>query len=111
MVSTRSRKDSHQAIAGDKRTAADDNGASSKKPKVEQNQKHQVGKDGDVELKKEEPKAKEEDSASDDPKSPEIKEEGVAAEVKEEAKKDEEEECAEARTRSGPGETKQEVGG
>lgn len=109
MVSTRSRKDSNQAVSGDKRAAADDNGASSKKPKVEKNQKLQVGKDGDVELKKEESQTKQEESASDIPRSTENKEEGVDAEVKEEVKKDEEEESAEARTRSGPGETKQEV--
>lgn len=127
MVSTRS-KASNNAETGEKRAAPPTNAASgaggAKRTKKEKNGKLEVGDAGEVGLKKEESKKdvtsvqNKEVARGDVESNPEAKVEKPDADSKEEQTDDQAEKTdvkesddsnGEARTRSGPGETKQEV--
>ena len=127
MVSTRS-KASNTVETGDKReapstTASGSGGA--KRAKKDKNGKLEVGDDGEVGLKKEEREGKVDEKVNEskvdvtEPKTEDNTKQDEPKAEKEETTKDvqgtkeenvdEEDQNAEGRTRSGPGETKQEV--
>lgn len=109
MVSTRSKQTTDEPSTGEKRTAPniENKGGVSKKAKVEKDQKLEVGDNRDVELKKEE--EGKQDKGEDD-KAEDANDGNGQGEAKEGADAREGSGHAEGKTRSGPGETKQEVG-
>ena len=121
MVSTRS-KGSTSAETGEKRSAPSDTGGSSgKRTKKEKNGKLEVGVDGEVGLKKEADEtekvdskeqaktAEGEDQNAEGTKDTEAKDEQAKGGDDKTAAGESDDKHVEAKTRSGPGETKQEA--
>lgn len=116
MVSTRSKAG---ASTGDKRAAdAPDAKADTKKPKVEKDGKLEVGDEGEIGLKKDGSKAERQTKETGaDGKREDVKEEGTENADKNGAGKNQQDERTakgsgqdDVKTRSGPGESKQDVG-